>query len=266
MHIARIFSISFISLVVASTVLSVAPVQAQSDRLQGWVARPGTQWSSTLTVNPGETINLFMKYTNTSSKTTQKHVVLREVLPKGVTFKPGSAYLYTPADPDGTQQANTLPTSGIAAGILKPGESASVQFQIIMPASSKISCGKSTVTNNMTAETRTGKTFTTANRIIVDNQCPITTQPSTTTTSSAPNTTTTTTSSSDTPTVTTAVADTTSSSNAASNDSNSDESKDVESANTLVETGFGQVFSIFAIATVVGVIAYRLVLQKRAHL
>lgn len=280
MRAIRIFGGSFIGLVVACATVFVAPAAAitQGTGLSGSVGRPGTQWSSALSVNPGETVNVLIQYTNkTSAAGKQQHITITDTLPQGATFANGSAYLYTPAAPNGVKQADTLTTTGISTGTLKAGETAYIQFELFIPGSTQIACGTSNLVNKISAINQAGtKTYAAQNTIAVTKQCPATTPATTTTTTSSPTTTTTntTTTTSTTPATTTSTTPATTTSTSTSTTPTtttttstaklSTPSDSDNTPQTLVNTGSksGSILGIFVAAALVGVALYRFALPR----
>jgi hypothetical protein len=266
MRAVQKFGVGFISLIALVAMAMPATVYAAElgSGLTGSVGRPGTQWSTTLTANPGEVVNVLIQYTN-KNQTNQQYVTITNALPKGATFNATSAYLYTPSSPSGTQQADTLTTSGIRTGLLKPGETAAIQFQMTMPSADKLACGANDLVNTINGVSRSGnKAYSAQNTIRINKQCQApapatnTTKPTppaaaTTTQAVAPVTTTTTAASAPaTATTTTTTASTQSTA------SKSDSGKE-----SLVNTGAGSVFGLFAAVAIIGAAFHRFVIRPR---
>lgn len=171
----------FLSVIMITGMLA-SPVAASaatpSSGLSGKVGRPGTSWTDSVAVAPGAVVNVLIAYTNENASVGQKFVLLRDTLPTGASFNTGSAYLFTKAVPTGAQQADTLTTSGISTGALKPGETAMIQFQMTMPSATSLACGKNVLVNRADGASRTGnKTYATSNNIIIKRDCTLTPPP-----------------------------------------------------------------------------------------
>ncbi len=87
-------------------------------------------------------------YKNTGN-TVQSNVVIRDVLPKNVTFVDGSAKLTNAGNQNGMQiDGNSLVTKGIGIGSYDTGANAYVQFRAKVTADGKaLNCGKNTLRN-----------------------------------------------------------------------------------------------------------------------
>ncbi len=290
MRLARGFA-SVVSglVIVAGTLLSSATTFAAtaSDGLATWVARPGGTWADTVTVAPGETINIYISYTNMNTSG-QKYVMLTDALPSGASFSPGSAYLYTPAVPSATKQADTLTTTGISTGALRPGEKAGIQFQATMPTAANLSCGVNKLKNVANGTSRTGnRTYTASAKIVVKRDCSTPTPPPTPAPTTSPTAATTSTPSTSLTVVsidasvhdsynTTSSPQVASASTTAKTTDNAPTSADAATddqpktqqnqasadAKSLVSTGPGNIIAIFLAAVAIGAVGSRLVLYR----
>jgi hypothetical protein len=245
-----------VSLVVAACfVLPAVSASAvtEGSGLTTKVGRPGTSWSQTLNLNAGELVNVLITYTN-QSEFVQKYVTIRDTLPAGATFKSGSAYLFNAAAPQGAQQADTLTTSGIHTGAIKPGQNVFVQFQMTMPGMNQIDCGSRQVVNRADAVSASGnKTYTAQNTLSVSRSCAVTTQP-------VPPTTTTSTPAA--PVVTTATATATTGTTQRTAPVQTVATTPNADSKSLVNTGPGSILLIALVAALVGTLGSRIVLYR----
>jgi uncharacterized repeat protein (TIGR01451 family) len=134
------------------------PCQAGSIQIQARVIVPGlsvdkfvrptgtTQWSTKITAKSGDVVQYEIAYKNTGNAV-QKNVAVRDQLPKGVTYVPGSTKLMNTSYPKGTAvSSNEVVKDGILVGTYAPGATAFVMFDAKVDAAA-LSCGNNTVRN-----------------------------------------------------------------------------------------------------------------------
>ncbi|MBC7581366.1 hypothetical protein H7097_00675 [Aeromicrobium sp.] len=157
----------------ASILVSMVPAYAAtaSTGLTASAARPGTAWASSVSAPAGEIVNVLLTYVN-DNQSGQKFVIIQDTLPTGATYLPGSAYLFSPAGSPGVKQADTITTSGISTGALKPGGVSYIQFQMKLPPAANLNCGNNSLTNRAVGSSRTGnKTYAASSAIIATRTC-----------------------------------------------------------------------------------------------
>lgn len=107
-------------------------------------------WKTNLTVNQGATVNYELAYENTGD-TTQTNVTLRDKLPAGVTYIPGSAKLYDGNNPNGKTIDDSIAGVGSNIGTYANDTNALLDFSARIDAAP---C--SVLTNTATAATNNG--------------------------------------------------------------------------------------------------------------
>lgn len=120
-------------------------------------------WGKTYAAQPGDTVDYVVQYKNTS-QTTMNNVVIKDSLPTGVTYVPGSSVLANGNYPTGkTASDNIVTTNGINIGNYAPGASAWVRFSAKVVDNDKLSaCGANTLTNTATVSSDYGNKSDTA--------------------------------------------------------------------------------------------------------
>lgn len=118
-----------------------------------------TTWNKTEAVNPTDSLTYLITYKNTGT-TEQNNVVIKDVLPNGVTYKPGTTYLVNSNNANGlllNAASDTLNTTGINIGDYGPGGVAYIQYSAQVTSNSNLTtCGANALTNTATAETANG--------------------------------------------------------------------------------------------------------------
>lgn len=121
-----------------------------------------TDWSESVKANPGDTVDYLIGYKNTGT-TQQNNVVLKDTLPAGITYVAGSTVLKNATYPNMKTLSDNLTTStGINIGSYTAGSNAFVRFSAKVASKDKLSCGNSTLTNTVKAETANGSKTDTA--------------------------------------------------------------------------------------------------------
>ena len=112
-------------------------------------------WKETVDAKAGQKVDFQIEFTNTS-QTTLPHVVIRDMLPTGLTYVPGTTWLHNGG---GTRQvADGVTTDGIDVGGYVPQGNAFVKFTAQVAANDKLpTCGPNTLKNIASAETSGSK-------------------------------------------------------------------------------------------------------------
>ena len=118
-------------------------------------------WKETADAKPGQKVDFQIEFNNTS-QTTLPHVVIRDMLPTGLTYVPGTTWLH---NANGTRQVSDgVTTDGLDVGGYAPQGNAFVKFTAQVAANDKLSvCGVNTLKNIASAETSGSKKEDTAN-------------------------------------------------------------------------------------------------------
>lgn len=130
-----------------------------------------TTWSESVAVKHGDMVDYQIEYKNTGT-TEQTDVVVKDVLPAGVQYVPGSTYVKNSANPNGKLINDDLVTSkGVNIGTYSPGANAFLKFSAKVTATdSQLKCGPNTLKNVATVYTKNGSKYDDAN-VTVDKEC-----------------------------------------------------------------------------------------------
>lgn len=126
-----------------------------------------TTWAKSVTVNPGDTLQYKITYKN-AGEVNEYNVVVKDTLPAGITYVPGSSVLTNTNFPNGSTVSDSVVTSnGINIGSYKPGSVATLVFNAKVPANSNsLVCGENTFTNTERTIANGGYLEDTANAVI----------------------------------------------------------------------------------------------------
>jgi uncharacterized repeat protein (TIGR01451 family)/LPXTG-motif cell wall-anchored protein len=133
----------------------------------------GKTWADSAKTTPGSTVQYRLIYQNTGTMN-QDNVVLRDELPAGVTYVPGSSHLATGKTGGKYISVSDGITSsgGYNIGSFAPKANAYFKFSAKMPANDKLAkCGDNTLTNKGIAHTENGNKSDTADAV-VSKDCP----------------------------------------------------------------------------------------------
>lgn len=107
----------------------------------------GKEWLENVTVKAGDTVRYRIQFKNTGN-TTLKNVVIRDILPQGMSYKKGTTILYNAANTNGKKLGDGIVTAdGINIGDYAKGTEATVYFYATVNTSLKDNCYDSTLTN-----------------------------------------------------------------------------------------------------------------------
>ena len=124
----------------------------------------GSDWYETVKANAGDKVRYRIQFKNTGSSTL-KNVVIRDVLPAGMSYVNGTTVLYNDANTNGKTVADGIVSNdGINIGEYAKGAEATVYFYATVNSSLKDNCSDSTLTNtvkgNYNQDDKTTKTDT----------------------------------------------------------------------------------------------------------
>lgn len=129
-------------------------------------------YSENVTVNPGDSVNYKIQYKNTGT-VKQDNVVINDVLPKGVTYVPGTTY-YATGNSNGQWVKSTsdnVTKGGINIGTFSPGANAYVAFTAKVASNDELEkCGTNVLTNKAQAITENGTKEDTAD-VTTNKEC-----------------------------------------------------------------------------------------------
>jgi uncharacterized repeat protein (TIGR01451 family) len=126
-----------------------------------------TNWSKSVNANPNDTLQYQITYKN-AGEVNEYNVVVKDTLPAGITYIPGSTILTNPNNPSGVVVNNDVVAStGMNIGSYKPGSIAYVQFNAKVSASSEsLTCGPNTFVNKERTTANGGYIDDTANTVV----------------------------------------------------------------------------------------------------
>lgn len=137
------------------------------------VAKKGTtDWKESIDAKAGEEVDYRIEYKNTGT-TVQNDVVIKDVLPQGVTYVAGSTSISNAASDFKWRVStnNEVTKGGLNIGNYAAGGGAYVKFTAKMPSNDSLKiCGTNTLVNKATAETNNGNKSDTAN-VVVNKEC-----------------------------------------------------------------------------------------------
>lgn len=123
------------------------------------------EWKDAVDVAPGTKVDYLLSYKNTSASVTQKKVTLKDELPKGVTYVPGSSRLTAGTTVTNKTVNDGIATSGVEIGDYLPGGAGYLMFSATVDGAP---C--TTMTNTAAVETQSGFLKDTAN-VRITGQC-----------------------------------------------------------------------------------------------
>ena len=109
-----------------------------------------TAWQKNVSVNPGDEVEYLLSYKNTG-QTQQNNVVMKDTLPQGISYVPGTTYLKNAANPSSVKISDNLTTaSGININGYTPGSNAYVTFKAKVGSNDQLPvCGPNKLTNKV---------------------------------------------------------------------------------------------------------------------
>lgn len=140
------------------------------------VAKKGTSdWKETIDAKAGEEVDYRIHYKNTGT-TAQNDVVIKDVLPEGVTYVAGSTAVSNAASNFQWKATtnNEVTKGGLNIGNYAAGGGAYVKFTAKLPANDSLkTCGVNILVNKATAETTNGNKSDTANVTVKKDCAPV---------------------------------------------------------------------------------------------
>ena len=137
-------------------------VRKHSEGSGGWVEKYDAK--------SGETVDFIVRYKNTGS-VTQENVVVKDTLPKDLSYVAGSTKLANGSYPDGKVVSDNVITKGINIGTYAPGASAWVRFSAKVNAKSELECGVNTLKNVASVTTGNGTKSDDASVVVDNGKC-----------------------------------------------------------------------------------------------
>ena len=129
-----------------------------------------TDFKETISAKPSEEVSYKVHYKNTGT-TQQNDVVIKDMLPNGVSYVPGTTKLATSTTGGYVGVADGITSStGINIGSYAPNGDAYIKFKAKVSKAEKLACGKNTLVNTAAAETNNGTKKDTAT-VVVEKEC-----------------------------------------------------------------------------------------------
>lgn len=128
------------------------------------------EWTEKVTVNPGDKVDYLIGYKNTGT-TQQNNVVVKDTLPKGVSYVNGTTMLKNALNPDGKKVSDNVTTNGINISNYTPGSNAYLWFTAKVGSAKELLCGTNTLVNKATVETNNGSKHDTATVVVEGEEC-----------------------------------------------------------------------------------------------
>lgn len=126
------------------------------------------KWQDKIVAKLGDKVDYMLTYQNTGS-VDQNKVLIKDQLPSGVTYVPGSSILANSVNPNGVKTDDGVTVGGLNIGSYKPRGNAGVKFSATI-ASNLEKCGPNDLVNTATVITDNGKKSATAT-VTVDQVC-----------------------------------------------------------------------------------------------
>ncbi len=128
-------------------------------------------YTENVAVAPGDTIDYKIQYRNTG-QVRQDNVMIKDVLPKGVSYIPGSTYISNSTTNSQWKNisSNEVTVGGINIGNYTPGANAYIKFSAKVDKLDELACGVNTLTNTAYVNTANGNKNDTAD-ITVTKEC-----------------------------------------------------------------------------------------------
>ncbi len=123
-----------------------------------------TTWKKDVATKPGDTVEYQLTYKNTGD-VRQNNVVVKDILPAGLTYEAGSTYLKNGSHPTPVKVSDNLTTStGINISDYQPGATAYIKFSAKVASNDKLAvCGPNTLVNKVRTTVNGGYKEDTAN-------------------------------------------------------------------------------------------------------
>lgn len=130
------------------------------------------EWSESVAAQPGDTVDFNIEYKNIGT-TWQENVILKDKLPAGLTYVPGSTMLANANNPKGMKVSDGVTDKGINIGNYNKDSNAFIKFSAKVAENDQLpTCGKNTLTNVARIETDNGNKEDNAD-VVVDKKCEV---------------------------------------------------------------------------------------------
>lgn len=113
------------------------------------------KWVESYAAQPGETVDYLVEYRNTGS-VQQDNVVVKDALPKSMTYVAGSTLYGTKANPAGAKASDNVTTTGINIGSYAKNSGTWVMFSAKLASKDQLECGHQKLRNIASVQTDYG--------------------------------------------------------------------------------------------------------------
>jgi uncharacterized repeat protein (TIGR01451 family) len=145
-------------------------VDAPNFEIQKQVSPAGQkQWQESYAAKTGEVVDYKITYKNTGT-TAQDNVNIKDELPKGTIYQPGTTKVFNSTNPNGIGVSDNIVSRGINIGNYSAGGAAAVTYSAKIADPAELICGANTLTNTASAITSGGSKSDTAN-VTVSVEC-----------------------------------------------------------------------------------------------
>jgi len=124
-----------------------------------------TEYKEDVTAKPGDTLEYRVEYKNAGS-ISHANVVVKDTLPKNVSYIAGSTTLKNANNPNGKTISDTLTTTGVNIGDYAPGANAFVKFSAKVAPVAELACGPNTLVNKASVQVGNGTKEDTASTTV----------------------------------------------------------------------------------------------------
>lgn len=129
-----------------------APKTVDFDMTKKVSKHGANDWQKSYNAQPGEVVDYIIRYKNTGNAI-QKNVMVKDTLPDGMTYVPGSTSYATIAHPDGLNIPDGVTTNGVNIGDYGQGGGTWVKFSAKVADNNSLpKCGVNTLRNVATVD------------------------------------------------------------------------------------------------------------------
>jgi uncharacterized repeat protein (TIGR01451 family) len=155
-----------------ATVTFMARVKVPSVGVQKVVRKKGAAGGVTnLAVLPGDRLEYILTGKNLGNARLD-NLVLRDALPKGITFVPGTVKLYNGSNPQGVViNNNYLFSGGVNTGHVGPGAQVFITFEATVDPIEKLACGLNTMKNVAIVDTEQTGEYNNSATVTTEKKC-----------------------------------------------------------------------------------------------
>lgn len=127
-------------------------------------------WADNIAATPGAKVDYRISYKNTGT-TDQTNVTIKDVLPAGMKYTPGSAKLTNNTNPNGLKVSDDIVGKGINIGNYGARAFGTVVFSATVATDAELSCGQLAMRNTASAITNNGTKRDTADVLVNKTVC-----------------------------------------------------------------------------------------------